>query len=247
MDASLGRLLDHLDRLGVAGNTLVLFLGDNGSDAPLGHQHSVASAAPLRGKKGSHYEGGMRVPFIAAWARPDPSNPHQRRLPIAAGAVQGQLASVCDLFPTILAAAGIAAPGGHAVDGARLDALLAGRPDAARRDEFLMHFPHEHRTNYFTTFRRGDWKVIYHYIPSDVSGGSHYQLFNLAQDPFESTDVAASEPARLREMVGALELALERYGALYPIGADGRALTPVLPRAPEARRAEPGAVQRLPR
>ena len=110
MDASLGRLLDHLDRLGVAGNTLVFFLGDNGSDAPLGHQHAVASAAPLRGKKGSHYEGGMRVPFIAAWARPDPANPHQRRLPIAAGAVQGQLASVCDLFPTILAAAGVAAP-----------------------------------------------------------------------------------------------------------------------------------------
>ena len=230
MDASLGRLLDHLDRLGVAGNTLVFFLGDNGSDAPLGHQHAVASAAPLRGKKGSHYEGGMRVPFIAAWARPDPANPHQRRLPIAAGAVQGQLASICDLFPTILAAAGVAAPGGHVVDGARLDVLLAGRHDAARPDEFLMHFPHEHRTNYFTTFRRGDWKVIYHYIPSEVSGGSHYQLFNLARDPFESTDLAASDPARLGEMMAALKGALERHGALYPVGTDGRALTPVLPR-----------------
>ncbi len=230
MDASLGRLLDHLDRLGVAGNTLVFFLGDNGSDAPLGHQHAVASAAPLRGKKGSHYEGGMRVPFIAAWVRPDPANPQQRRLPIAAGAVQGQIASVCDLFPTILAAAGIEAPGGHVVDGARLDGLLAGRRDAARPDEFLMHFPHEHRTNYFTAFRRGEWKAIYHYLPTDVSGGSHYQLFNLARDPFESTDVAATEPARLGEMMAALKGALERYGALYPIGADGRALTPVLPR-----------------
>ena len=233
MDASLGRLLDHLDRLGVSGNTLVVFLGDNGSDAPLGHQHAVASAAPLRGKKGSHYEGGMRVPFIAAWARPDPANPHQRRLPIAVGAVQGQIASVCDLFPTILAAAGVAAPGGHVVDGTSLDVLLAGRHDSARPDEFLMHFPHEHRTNYFTTFRRGDWKVIYHYIPSDVSGGSHYQLFNLARDPFESTDVAAADPARLSEMMAALKGALERYGAVYPIGADGRALTPVLPRAPQ--------------
>jgi arylsulfatase A-like enzyme len=231
MDASLGRLLDHLDTLGVAGNTLVFFLGDNGSDAPLGHQHAVASAAPLRGKKGSHYEGGMRVPFIAAWARPDPANPHQRRLPIAAGAVQGQLASVCDLFPTILAAAGVAAPAGHVVDGTRLDALLAGQRDTGRPDEFLMHFPHEHRTNYFTVFRRGDWKVIYHYVPSDVSGGSHYQLFNLARDPFESTDVAATEPARLGEMMAALTAALERHGALYPVGADGRALAPTLPRA----------------
>jgi arylsulfatase A-like enzyme len=231
MDASLGRLLDHLDTLGVAGNTLVFFLGDNGSDAPLGHQHAVASAAPLRGKKGSHYEGGMRVPFIAAWARPEPANPHQQRLPIAVGGVQGQIASVCDLFPTILAAAGVASPAGHVVDGTGLDVLLTGQRDATRPDEFLMHFPHEHRTNYFTAYRRGDWKVVYHYIPSDVSGGSHYQLFNLARDPFESTDVAATEPARLGEMMAGMKGRLERYGALYPVGGDGRPLTPVLPPA----------------
>jgi arylsulfatase A-like enzyme len=94
-------LLDHLDHLGVAENTLVLFLGDNGSDAPLGHQHEVACAAPLRGKKGAHYEGGMRLPFIAAWASPNPDNPHQRRLPIPAGAIQSQQAAVHDLFPTL--------------------------------------------------------------------------------------------------------------------------------------------------
>lgn len=232
MDASLGRLLDHLDTLGVAGNTLVFFLGDNGSDAPLGHQHAVASAAPLRGKKGAHYEGGMRVPFIAAWARTDPANAHQRRLPIAVGGVQRQLASVCDLFPTILAAAGVAPPAGHVVDGARLDVLLTGRRDSAKPDEFLMHFPHEHRSNYFTAFRRGDWKVVYHYIPSEVSGGSHYQLFNLATDPFESTDVAAAEPAQLGEMMAAMKAALQQHGALYPVDAKGRPLTPVLPRAP---------------
>jgi hypothetical protein len=55
-------------------------------------------------------------------------------------------------------------------------------------------------------------------------------LFNLARDPFESTDVAATEPARLGEMMAALKGALERYGAVYPVDADGRALTPVLPR-----------------
>ena len=53
MDKSLGDVLDHLDAQGVAENTLVFFLGDNGSDAPLGHQHEVACAAPLRGKKGA--------------------------------------------------------------------------------------------------------------------------------------------------------------------------------------------------
>jgi arylsulfatase A-like enzyme len=232
MDASLGHLLDQLDALGVAGNTLVLFLGDNGSDAPLGHEHAVASSAPLRGKKGSHYEGGMRVPFIAAWARPDPANPNQRKLPIPVGLVQGQLASVCDIFPTILEVAGVQAPGGHVVDGTRLQVLLAGRRDATKPDEFLMHFPHEHRTNYFTTLRRGEWKVIYHYIPSAVSGGSHYQLFNLGRDPFESTDVSTTEPARLHDMMVALTAALERDGALYPVGGDGRPLVPIVPPAP---------------
>ena len=112
MDKSLGDLLDHLDALGVADNTLIFFLGDNGSDAPLGHQHEVACAAPLRGKKGAHYEGGMRVPFIAAWAGAQPENAHQRRLPIPAGAIQQQQAAVYDLFPTILALAGVCAAGG---------------------------------------------------------------------------------------------------------------------------------------
>ncbi len=69
MDRSLGELLDHLDTLGVAENTLVIFLGDNGSDAPLGHQHDWACAAPLRGRKGSHYEGEREFP---SW-RPGPS------------------------------------------------------------------------------------------------------------------------------------------------------------------------------
>ncbi|MBM4157088.1 MAG: N-acetylgalactosamine-6-sulfatase [Lentisphaerae bacterium] len=231
MDKSLGDLLDHLEARGLAENTLVLFLGDNGSDAPLGHEHAVACAAPLRGKKGSHYEGGMRVPFLAAWAKADPANPHQKRLPIAAGAIQAQQAAVYDLFPTILGLAGVEAPSGHAVDGARLDTLLAGRRDPSRPEEFLMHYPHSpHRTDYFTSFRRGEWKVIYHYLPSKASEGSHYQLFHLAKDPFEQANLAASEPARLREMMQGLAAGLERQGAVYPVDKDTRApLKPKLP------------------
>ena len=68
MDKSLGDIMDHLQELGIAENTLIFFLGDNGSDAPLGPARSYSSSAPLRGKKGSEFEGGMRVPFIAAWA-----------------------------------------------------------------------------------------------------------------------------------------------------------------------------------
>ncbi len=231
MDKSLGDLLDHLDQLGIAENTLFVFLGDNGSDAPLGHEHAVACAAPLRGKKGSHYEGGMRVPFIAAWVKPNANNALQQRLPIAVGAVQSQLAAVYDLFPTLLALTGKAAPAGHSVDGGRLDTLLTGRRDPSREEKFLMHYPHSpHRTDYFTTYRNGDWKVIYHYFPTAVSEGSHYQLFNLSKDPFEQSNLAATESSELQRMMQGLITGLEKEGAVYPVEKGSiKPVKPVLP------------------
>ena len=231
MDKSLGDLLDHLEALGIAENTLIFFLGDNGSDAPLGHQHEVACAAPLRGKKGAHYEGGMRVPFIAAWAKPSAANAHQQRLPIPAGAIQTQQAAVIDLFPTILGLTGTSAPRGHIVDGARLDTLLAGRRDPQRAETFLMHYPHApHRTDYWTSYRDGVWKVIYHYFPTDVSGNSHYQLFHLGRDPFEQTDLAKTEPAELKRMMQGLIASLEKHHAVYPVSPATRA--PLRPKQP---------------
>lgn len=231
IDKSLGDVLDHLESLGVAENTLVFFLGDNGSDAPLGHQHDVACAAPLRGKKGSHYEGGMRVPAIAAWAKPNAENPHQQRLAIPAGAIQSQLAAVYDLFPTMLALAGLESPPGHVLDGKRLDLLLAGRRDSSREESFLMHYPHApHRTAYFTSYRHGPWKVVYHYFPSEVSGNSHYQLFHLGEDPFEQQDLAAARPAELRRMMHGLIAGLESQNAVYPVEEDG--VTPRKPQVP---------------
>ena len=230
MDKSLGDMLDQLEDLGIAENTLIFFLGDNGSDAPLGHQHTVACAAPLRGKKGAHYEGGMRVPFIAAWAKADSNNPFQKRFPIPAGVIQNQVASVTDLFPTILAFTGNAAPTKHVVDGSRLDTLLSGKSDLSRKEQFLMHYPHgPHRSNYFTTWRDGDWKVIYHNFPSKASDESHYQLYNLAKDPFESTNLAGSEPKELRRMMRGLIGGLAQHGALPPVDEDGNALKPKLP------------------
>jgi arylsulfatase A-like enzyme len=221
MDKSLGDILDHLDTLGVSRNTLILFLGDNGSDAPLGDPHAVACAAPLRGKKGAHYEGGMRVPFIAAWAKADAANPHQKALPIAAGVIQSQVAVVYDLFPTIAAVAGLELPKEYPIDGSNLTTLFTGRRDDSRSETFLMHYPHApHRSDYFTCYRDGNWKVIYHYFPSEASEGSHYQLFDLGKDPFESTDLAASEPARLCVMMRGLTAGLERQGALYPLSTD---------------------------
>lgn len=232
MDKSLGDVLDHLDELGVAENTLVFFLGDNGSDAPLGHEHAVACAAPLRGKKGAHYEGGMRVPFIAAWAKSNADHSYQKRLPIRAGSLQSQQAAVYDLFPTILALSDVESPASHIVDGLRLDTLLAGKRDETRDETFLMHYPHSpHRSDYFTVYRLGDWKVIYHYFPSAASEDSHYQLYNLADDPFESNNLATAKPDRLRQMMQGLIAALEQHNALQPVDQED-GTTPLQPKLP---------------
>jgi arylsulfatase A-like enzyme len=221
MDRSLGQLLDHLERLGIAQNTLVFFLGDNGSDAPLGGPHEVACAAPLRGKKGSHYEGGMRVPMVAAWAAADAANQWQRRLPIAAGAMQNQVAAVYDLFPTLLHGLELPLPTEHATDGKSLDVLLTGQRDAERAEQFLMHYPHApHRSDYFTVYREGPWKVIYHYRPSAGSEGSRYQLYHLDNDPFESRNLAMAEPIRLRQMMEGLVNQLNDCDAVYPLADD---------------------------
>jgi arylsulfatase A-like enzyme len=234
MDKSLGDMLDQFDELGIAENTLVFFLGDNGSDAPLGQQHAVACAAPLRGKKGAHYEGGMRVPFIAAWAKPNPEKPIQQRLPIPIGKIQSQVAAVQDFFPTILNFIGAAAPAGHIVDGSLLQTLIAGKKDPSRAEQFLMHYPHgQHRSNYFTTWRDGDWKVIYHTLPSKPTTGGHiqfkgghYELFNLADDPFESTNLAESKPEILKKMMQGLTASLKGHDAVYPINDTGNRLLP---------------------
>lgn len=237
MDKSLGDILDQLDELGVAKNTLVIFLGDNGSDAPLGHQHEVACSAPLRGKKGAHYEGGMRVPFIAAWASPDPQNPFQKQLPIPAGRIQSQLAAVYDLFPTLLDLTGGETPQGHVIDGTNLAPLLGGKPDPSYEETFLMHYPHgRHRSNYFTTYRNGNWKVIYHSHPNEKttanriqSGGAHYELFNLANDPYEQNDLAKSDPEHLTRMMKLLINTLEKQDGQYPVDKQGKEVRPRLP------------------
>jgi arylsulfatase A-like enzyme len=237
MDKSLGDMLDQFDQLGIAENTLIFFLGDNGSDAPLGHQHKVACAAPLRGKKGAHYEGGMRVPLIAAWAKPDPANAFQQRLPIRAGAIQHQVAAVLDLFPTIAEFTGAQVPRDHRVDGSPLQTLLTGKADHTRAEQFLMHYPHgRHRSNYFTCWRDGDWKVIYHTLPEKPTTGDyiqfeggHFELFNLADDPFESTNLADSQPQQLHKMMNGLIEALQAHQAVYPVDEAGNRLPPQLP------------------
>ena len=229
MDRSLGEVLDHLEELGIAEETLVLFLGDNGSDAPLGPTHEHNSSFPLRAKKGTHYEGGMRTPFIAAWAKPVADSALQAEVPIAAGSVQPQLGTVMDLYPTILSVAGVTPREGHEVDGVDLRPQFSGAANPERREAFLMHFPHSHRSSYFTVFREDEWKLIYHFLPEQNPANVRYELFNLATDPFERRNLAEAEPLKLAGMMAAMVAELEAHGAQYPVDKAGNEMRPLLP------------------
>ena len=220
--------MDLLDEIGVAENTLILFLGDNGGDAPLGEAADYGSSAPFRGKKGSEYEGGTRVPFIAAWAKPQPSNRHQQAYPIAQGEIQTQMATIMDIYPTVLSAAGIKPSKGHVLDGSDLKRMLSGKTDSHHRNDFLMHFPHEHRGSYFTTYRQGDWKLIYYYHP-EKEGIPSYRLYNLRTDPYEQKELSAQYPDKLRKLCLAMRKRLKAEKALYPVDAIGHTLEVRIP------------------
>jgi arylsulfatase A-like enzyme len=211
--------MTQLDKLGVAGSTLIIFVGDNGSDAPLGDTHGYASSAPLRGKKGTHYEGGMRVPFIVAWARPSPSTEIQKRFAIESGVVHDEFASICDVFPTLAALAGVESPAGHRVDGHSLWNTFGGKR-GVHPQKFLMHYPHRHRSSYFTVYREGRWKLIYHYTRA---AGERYELFDLVADPYEKANLAGSRPQVLESMLAATRRQLTDAGGQYPVDKDTQA------------------------
>lgn len=228
MDKSLGDIMDRLEELGVAENTLIFFLGDNGSDAPLGDEKGYFSSAPLRGKKGTEYEGGMRAPFIVSWGKPDSTVKVQQLLPIQRGKVQEQIATVMDIFPTVLSLTHISNPANYITDGFNLKTQLGGQFDKNRTNSFLMHFPHEHRGSYFTTFRLGDWKLIYWYNPETPDKPS-YELYNLADDPFETDDLASVQKEMLINMIKEMKKQLLSEGALYPEDNEGNILVPLIP------------------
>ncbi|MEZ4900609.1 MAG: sulfatase-like hydrolase/transferase [Spirosomataceae bacterium] len=226
MDHSLGQLMDELEKLGIAQNTLILFLGDNGSDAPLGPIHEVASSAPLRGKKGTHYEGGMRIPFIAAWAKPQPNNQWQQKMPIKQAAVQTQMGTIMDIYPTILDLLAIKKPKEYPIDGYSLAPSLTGKPNSSKPEVFLMHFPHDHRSKYFTSYRNGNWKLVYHYFPELNPANTKFELFNLSTDPYEQDNLAQKTPKKLKEIFSLMYQQLESEGALYPTDKNGQEVKP---------------------
>ena len=186
----------------------------------------ISSSAPLRGRKGSKWEGGVRVPFIAAWAKPAPNNKWQKELPIVAGSIRQEIGACYDLLPTIADLVDAPIPTGHPVDGQALTRLLTGRSDPERRNEFLSHYPHPRRgeSHFFTTWRNGNWKVRYEYSTDD----NRYALYDLDSDPAESRNLAPTNPEKLKSMMRAMLLELESMRALYPV-RNGLQLRPAIP------------------
>jgi arylsulfatase A-like enzyme len=216
MDKSLGSILTKLEQLGVADETLVIFLGDNGSDSPAVTTNGLASGAfgdfPLRGKKATAWEGGVRVPMLVSWAKPDLGNPFQTALPIAPGSREDDIVAVWDIFPTILGVSGVTPP--QALDGHDLSSYLRGTPGTHRPQRILNYWPGDHYNDFFAIFRDGNWKLIYRFA-SDI-----FELYDLATDPIESNNRAASEPNRVMAMARAMAREFEAgwgpTGRLWP-------------------------------
>ncbi len=199
LDQSVGRIVEAVDRAGLADRTLILFLYDNGG---LEHEQGgriVTANRPLRGEKGTLYEGGIRVPGIARW-------PGQ--IPAASECATPVITT--DLHPTFVELAGAATPP-QPRDGVSLAALLRNPAVRLARDTLHWHLPHYHHSRPASAIRRGDWKLIEFFEDHSL------QLFNLHADPAESDNLVTKEPARARELQAALAAWRKEVGARLPV------------------------------
>lgn len=184
LDEQVGRIVAAIDAAQATENTLIFLASDNG-----GHNDG-ADNRPLRGGKGTMYEGGIRVPTIAVWpGRLDPGTTFTPPL------------HVIDLFPTLAGLAGGSLEGGRPLDGIDVWPALTG---AALPERDLAHNVIEKSGR--GSLRQGDWKLVInradktpHGIP--LKGGKlAAELFNLADDPNESTNLAPAHLQRVQDM-----------------------------------------------
>ncbi|MBN2452407.1 MAG: sulfatase [Lentisphaeria bacterium] len=203
-DDGVGRLLGKLRELGLEENTVVVFTSDNGGTGP-------SSQEPLRGSKGSYYEGGIREPTIVRW--PGVVRPGSRcDVPVIN----------VDLYPTFLELAGQPPPADKVLDGVSLVPLLRGAPTLGR-EAIFWHFPGYlngpvprgrdpvFRTRPVSVVRKGDWKLHLYHEEWQLDGGrdalagsNAVELYNLADDIGERTNLAASHAAKRNELLDVL-------------------------------------------
>jgi len=173
MDDAVGRVMGKLDELKLTGETLVVFISDNGGPTPT----TSSGNGPLRGFKGQMWEGGIRIPFMMQWPG---------RVP--AGKVYDQPVIGLDVHPTIVAAAGETISPDWKLDGVNLLPFVTGAASGRPHETLYWRMGGKH------AIRDGDWKVT-------VEPGTPPGLFNLAQDIGEKTDLASKNPDTMKELV----------------------------------------------
>ena len=221
VDWSVGRVLDTLKRLKLDSKTLVLFTSDNGPWLEKGNQGGIAG--PLRGGKGSVWEGGMREPSVAWW-------PGQ----IEAGSVCDTLLSELDVLPTFVKLAGGTVPSDHIIDGKDMWPVLAGQTKESPR-EALFYF----KGNNLEAVRAGSWKLLIARQGKQTSKPAENEiqplpltipsLYNLDADIGELKDVAAEHPAivaRLQSYIEQMDADLGVKGCGPGVRPPGRVTDP---------------------
>ncbi len=203
IDWSVGEILDAVARTGNDERTLVIFTSDNGPWLSYGNH--AGGTAGLREGKGTTWEGGVRVPCIVRWPG---------RVP--AGAACDEPVMTIDVLPTVAALIG-AEPPERRIDGRDIGPLLLGAPGAASPHEALLFYYHN---NHLEAVRSGRWKLMLPHRYRSLTGAPGQdgrpagysqqpcglELYDLAADPNETTDVAAEHPevvARLQSIVEA--------------------------------------------
>ena len=205
VDDSVGAVMQAIDELGLADDTIFIFYSDNGgvdnrydnipllagkgkAAYPEGHPltYIATSNAPLRAGKGTLYEGGVRVPLIVRW----PGK-------VASGASSDALMHSVDFYPTFLELVEGKAPKNQALDGVSLlPALTKNQFDSER--EVFTHYPVFHHEQPMSALRKGDWKIVENLVSGE------FELFNLKYDVNEMTDLKFSYPEKSAEMKAAL-------------------------------------------
>jgi len=187
MDDAVGQVMEEIYKLGLQEETIIIFTSDNGPTYDrLGGSDSdfFESSAPLRGRKGSLLEGGIRIPLVIQWQGK-----------IKPGSVTDLQSAFWDVLPTLCEAAGINIP--EDTDGISFLPTLLGKNEQSRHESLYWEFPDYGGQ---AAMIKGDWKLLVTYLESKEEPLS-VQLFNLADDIEESKDVSVENPELVKDIL----------------------------------------------
>ncbi len=208
MDDAVGTLLDTLDRLNLAENTIIIFASDNGGNMYNEVDGTTpTSNTPLRGGKATMYEGGVRGPAVVAY----PGH-------VEPGSRSDEIIQSCDFYPTLLDLLQIQAQPSQEFDGISIVPALQGQ--SLTREAIFTYFPHAPRVPDWlppaVSVIAGDWKLIRTFYGGDA-GTHQYQLFNLETDIGEQHDLAEQFPDRVQDLDRLIEEFLSDTHAVVPL------------------------------